>query len=47
MLILPSVLRNNFCVTYIVNLNSDGDVHGRGVGVVRALGLVHMVVGMN
>ena len=41
------ITRNSFFVTYIVNLNSDGDVHGRGVGVVRALGLVHMVVRMD
>ena len=28
-------------------LHSRGDVHGGGVGVVTALGLVHVVIGMD
>jgi len=32
---------------YLVDFNSDSNVHGRGVRVIRALGLVDMIVRMN
>ena len=31
----------------LVYLHSGGDVHGGGVGVVTALGLVHVIIGMD
>jgi hypothetical protein len=37
----------NALSTHLMDFSCHGDVHGRGEGVVGALGLVDMVVGMD